>query len=86
MIPRALPRLVTDALTSGWRVDLEPFLPLRDVCATFTYTPRMGGTAHGTTVVLAWAEGRIEESAINGQHTPYQQCVRLIRSPEGATS
>lgn len=84
MIPRALPRLVTDALTNGWRVDLEPFLPLGDLAATFTYTPRLNAVPHDTTVILAWAGGRIEESAINGTPTPYTQCTRLIRSPEGA--
>lgn len=84
MTPRALPRLITDALTNGWRVDLEPFLPLRDLCATFTYMPRMNAVPHDTTVVLAWADGHIEESSINGTPTPYRQCVALLKNPEGA--
>ena len=82
MIPRALPRLVTDALTNGWAVDIEPFLSLGDISAAFTYKTRMGAIPHETTVVLAWAGGRIEESSINGTPTPYTQCTRLIRSKE----
>lgn len=77
MIPRALPRLVTDALLNGWSVHLAH----GSVLLFGRFTSR-----DGDDVELEWEDGKTIHSTINGQPTPYQQCIRLIRSPEGATS
>ena len=77
MIPRALPRLITDALTNRWRVHLSAHPPC--VGAYFT-------SLEADEVEIQWEEGRCSYSSINGTPTPYKQCTRLIRSPEGATS
>ena len=79
MIPRALSRLVTDALTNGWSVHLVPYPTVQEVHAEF----ELRGVL---TVEMDWADGRITYTEINGTPTPYTQCTRLIRSPEGATS
>ena len=50
--------------------------------ARFTlYAPLSG--SHGTVVEIEWMDGRKVDSTINGTPTPYTQCTRLIRSPEG---
>ena len=78
MIPRHLPKLVTDALAQEWRVDLRPN---RTYLSAY-FTSRDGLT----NVHIEWSEGRVDASSIDGTPTPYAQCTRLIRSPEGATS
>lgn len=75
MIPRALPRLVSDALANRWRVHLNPKPPF--VWACFT-------SREADEVEFEWEDGRCTHSYINGTPTPYTQCTRLIRSPEGA--
>ncbi|GAA1333828.1 hypothetical protein GCM10009592_28410 [Brachybacterium rhamnosum] len=73
MIPRQLPRLVTDALENRWAVDLRPL----SVTLFAYFTSRSG---HGDEVEIQWIEGRVAESYINGVPTPYAQCARLIRA------
>lgn len=81
MIPRALPRLITDALTNGWDVHLGSMSATASVHARFTlHAPLFSG--HGTEVEIEWMDGRKVDSTINGSPTPYTQCTRLIRSKE----
>lgn len=75
MIPRQLPRLITDALEVGWAVNLRSL----SVTLFAYFTSRSG---HGDEVEIQWVEGRVAESYINGVSTPYAQCARLIRSKE----
>lgn len=85
MIPRALPRLVTDALTHCWEIRLASMPSTDSVHARFTLHAPLSSD-HGTAVEIEWMGGRKVDSTINGVPTPYTQCTRLIRSPEGATS
>ena len=76
MIPRALPKLMTDAARNGWDVHVEH--DLAGVDARF---------ARGHTLVnlgwIVWAdETRLDVAEINGSPTPYTQCTRLIRAEE----
>lgn len=71
MIPRALPRLVTDALTNGWTVGTRQVGT--SLFATFT-SPDM------VRVEFQWHDGRILTASVNDEPTPYTQCTRLIRS------
>lgn len=73
MIPRALPRLVTDALTNRWRVHLNPTPPFISACFT---------SREADEVEVQWKDGRCTYSSINGTATPYRQCVALLRSKE----
>ena len=75
MIPRALPRLVTDALTNRWTVGARQVGT--SLFATFT-SPGL------VRVEFQWHDGRIVTSTIDNSPTPYTQCTALIRSPEGA--
>lgn len=81
MIPRALPALLRHAVITGWDIHVEN--GIADMTARFTRGP--------DEVVLVWVcwwgsddPARLDESSINGTPTPYTQCTRLIRSPEGA--
>ncbi|PMC76379.1 hypothetical protein [Brachybacterium sp. UMB0905] len=81
MIPRALPRLVTDALRNGWSVSVDQnFKHMFAVAARFERP--------GEWVVITWnVEGdrpSLKWSEINGSPTPYTQCTRLIRSKEAS--
>lgn len=82
MIPRALPKLLADALHAGWDIDVCRRTH-RGVWAIVAQFDR-----DGTEVILAWdlPTLRLIDRSINGSPTPYTQCTRLIRSPEGATS
>ena len=71
MIPRALPRLITDALTNRWTVGARQVGT--SLFATFT-------SPDGVLVEFQWHDGRIVTASINDEPTPYQQCVRLIRT------
>lgn len=82
MIPRALPRLITDAMTNCWVVRLASMPATESVHAQFTLHAPLEHS-HGTVVEIEWMDGRKVDSTINGQTTPYAQCTRLIRSPEG---
>lgn len=73
MIPLILPRLVTDALTNGWRIHLTPYPPFLAACFT---SPK------GVEVEFQWQDGRTTFSSINSTPTPYRQCVALLRSKE----
>lgn len=85
MIPRHLPRLITDALTNCWEIRLASMPATYSVHARFTlHAPLDHG--HGTVVELEWMDGRIVESTINGDPTPYAQCARLIRSTTEGTN
>lgn len=75
MIPRTLPRLITDALSNGWTVGARHVGT--SLFATFA-SPDM------VLVEFQWHDGRIVNASIDNDPTPYQQCTRLIRSPEGA--
>ena len=79
MTPRALPGLLRDAVITGWDIRVEN--GLADMTARFT--------RGSDEVVLVWAcwwgtddPARLDESSINGQPTPYRQCVALVRSKE----
>ena len=79
-VPRNLPGLTRDALLGGWEVHV-------------TYRGRMVWlSVHrgGEQVSVKWIPDgpgwSLWDSLINGEKTPYWQCTRLIRSPEGATS
>lgn len=71
MIPRALPRLVTDGLTNGWTVGARHHGT--SLFATFT-SPGM------VRVEFQWHDGRIVTASIDDEPTPYTQCTRLIRT------
>lgn len=78
MIPRALPKLTTDALHAGWNVDI-----------THRYAAILACFDRGDDTVRIewwWTKGRftVDASSINREPTPYAQCTHLIRSPEGA--
>lgn len=75
MIPRALPALWRDAIENGWSAHVVPYPTA--LHADFEFRGLL-------TVHMEWADGRITYSEINGTPTPYTQCTRLIRSPEGA--
>lgn len=78
MIPRALPRLVTDALTNRWTVGARHVGT--SLFATFM-------SPDGDLVEFQWHNGRIVTASINDDPTPYTQCTRLVRAnTEGATS
>lgn len=83
MIPRALPRLITDAMTNCWVVRLASMPATVSAHARFTLHAPLSGS-HGMVVEIEWMDGRKVDSTINGQPTPYTQCTRLIRFPEGA--
>lgn len=83
MSPRALPRLIADALTNCWEVRLASMPATDSVHARFTLHYPLSDL-HNTVVEIEWMDGRKVDSTINGDPTPYQQCTRLIRSPEGA--
>lgn len=77
MIPRALPKLLKDALHAGWNVRVYHDKDKPLLVAEFTHWL--------TEVRIVWdAEGRTHYSAINGTPTPYRQCVALLKNPEGA--
>ena len=78
MIPRALPKLMTDAVRNGWDVHVEH--DLAGVDARF---------ARGHTLVnlgwIVWAdETRLDVAEIDHTPTPYTQCTRLIRAEESS--
>lgn len=87
MIPRALPKLMADAVRNGWNVHTAH--PERD-----DRSFRLSCHRDGDVVFIVWipdglgspgeAPWRVWKSSINGTATPYSQCTRLIRSPEGA--
>lgn len=81
MIPRALPKLMTDAVRARWDVRVEHgYGP--SVAAIFVrgdYHVRLEWWWKGGSLALSISE-------VNTCPTPYTQCTRLIRSPEGATS
>lgn len=81
MIPRALPRLITDALTNGWDVHLGSMPATASAHARFTLHAPLSGS-HGTVVEIEWMDGRKVASTINGISTPYTQCVRLIKEDQ----
>ena len=83
MIPKRLPSLITDALTNCWEIRLASMPATDSVHARFTLHAPLSGS-HGTVVEIEWMDGRKVASTINGFTTPYAQCTRLIRSPEGA--
>lgn len=83
MIPRALPRLITDALTNCWEIRLASMPATDSVHARFALHAPLSGS-HGTVVEIEWMDGRKVASTINGTPTPYAQCVRLIRSEDPA--
>ena len=83
MIPRALPRLITDALTNCWEIRLASMPATESVHARFTLHAPLSSD-HGTVVEIEWMDGRKVASTINGIPTPYTQCAALIRSNEGA--
>lgn len=81
MIPRNLPALMKTALLNGWDVH----------AIQADHRDRSSGLSchRGETVVyLVWlpdgpgGAGRLWKSSINGQPTPYKQCVALLRSKE----
>lgn len=71
MIPRALPRLITDALHNGWSVHLTT----GRVVLFGRFTSRAGDD-----VEIEWEDGKTIHSDINGTPTPVTQCMRIIRS------
>lgn len=76
MIPRALPKLFTDALSHGWTVGARHHGT--SLFAAFT-------SPDGDLVEFQWHDGRIVTASIDDEPTPYTQCTRLIRTnPEGA--
>lgn len=80
MIPKRLPNLAADAIRRHWQVTVT-----NDGTRVSAAFQRHG--PHRTDYVwLEWGQAALRVSTINGISTPYTQCVRLIRSPEGATS
>ena len=85
MIPRALPKLMADAVRNGWNVHTAH--PDRD-----DRSFRLSCHRDGDVVFIVWlpdglvspveAPWRAWKSSINGTATPYTQCTRLIRSKE----
>ena len=75
MIPRALPALFRAAVENGWTVGVRPIGT--SLFGAFT-------SPDGDLVEFQWHDGKTIASEINGTPTPYTQCTRLIRSPEGA--
>ena len=80
MIPKRLPNLAATAIRNGWCVEVT-----NDGTRVAAVFQRHG--PHRTDYVwLDWERAALRISTINGISTPYAQCIRLIRSPEGATS
>ena len=80
MIPKRLPNLCAAAVRTAWQVSIT------HNGTTWNATFTKHGPHRTNTVWLLWHEGVLRESRINDHPTPYTQCTRLIRSPEGATS
>ena len=80
MIPKRLPNLAAAAIRNGWGMTIT----------NDGTTVAAGFVKHGphrTDVVrMEWYSAALRSATINGTPTPYAQCIRLIRSPEGATS
>ena len=80
MIPKRLPALAAAAIRNGWGAEVTN--DGTRVAAVF----QRHGPHRSEYVWLEWERAVLRVSAIDGFTTPYTQCVRLIRSPEGATS
>lgn len=81
MIPRNLPPLAKSAIEHGWDVDIEQSTYYRSALTVRAYFYRSDAA-----VSMVWekATGRLITSELDETRTPYAQCTRLIRSPEGA--
>ena len=73
MIPSNRTALTATAIRHGWDVKID-----HDRGTTEAYFDRGGAS-----VAFIWDDGVLVWSGIDRRHTPYQQCTRLIRNPEG---
>ena len=77
MIPRNLPGLLRDGVTNGWDVSVR-----RGYGPSFDVQLQRGTESVRIEWWMTLKGFSIAESTINGNPTPYAQCVRLIKEDQ----